>query len=173
MPALPPVGHPGLSAPDENGDVDESFRALLEGLRTTLPGVQVLFAFLLILPLQSRFVEIGDPVRITYFAALLSAAISSVLLIAPSVHQRVRAPVTGVARRHRAHLRFSAVVTIVGTVFFLVALGSSVYVVSAIVFATATWAAIPTAVVVALAGWAWFYVPVVRWRRDGRRASGG
>ena len=32
-------------------DVDDQFRSLMEGLRTTLPGVQVLFAFLVVLPL--------------------------------------------------------------------------------------------------------------------------
>ena len=37
---------------DATTDVDDQFRAILEGLRTTLPGVQVLFAFLLTLPLQ-------------------------------------------------------------------------------------------------------------------------
>ncbi len=35
--------------------VDDRFRALLEGLRTTIPGVMVLFAFLLTVPLATSF----------------------------------------------------------------------------------------------------------------------
>lgn len=159
-----PIGSDAAGVGDE---VDEGFRALLEGLRTTLPGVQVLFAFLLTLPLQTGFGEISGPKRATYFAALVSAAVSSVLLIAPSVHQRVRAPMTGMRRHHRGHLRFTAWVTIVGSVFFLLALGSAVYLVATLMFSSA-WAALPTAAVAVLAVWAWFYVPAVQWRQDGR-----
>jgi hypothetical protein len=156
---------PNESSTDPNG-VDDRFRALLEGLRTTLPGVQVLFAFLLTLPLQGGFAEITRTERAAYFVALYTAAMSSIMLIAPSVHQRVRAPMTGVRRRDPSHLRFAAWVTIAGTVAFLVALGASIYLVSTIIF-TPLWAGLATVGAVALAGWAWFYVPAVRWRDDG------
>ena len=48
-------GTPDEAAAVESTEVDDAFRALLEGLRTTLTGVQVLFAFLFILPLQASF----------------------------------------------------------------------------------------------------------------------
>src|SRR5690606_9604903 len=35
--------------------VDDEFRSLMEGLRTTLPGIQIITAFLLTLPLYDRF----------------------------------------------------------------------------------------------------------------------
>jgi hypothetical protein len=166
-----PPPRPGFPT-EPDGSVDEGFRALMEGLRTTLPGVQVLFAFLLILPLQARFATLSPAERVTYFVALVSAAVSSVLLIAPSVHQRVRAPMTGViARRHRAHLRFATNLTIVGTIFFLVSLGAAVHLVTTLVF-SAVWAILTTTAIVVPAAWAWFYIPVIQWREHGRRPRG-
>lgn len=155
---------PGTDGPRQDpSEVDDKFRALLEGVRTTLPGVQVLFAFLLTLPLQGGFAEITRLERATYFVALYGAAIASILLIAPSAHQRVRAPMTGIRRRDPDHLRFAAAVTNIGTAVFVVALSASVYLVSTLVF-VASWAAVPTTAAALLAGWAWFYVPAMRWR---------
>ena len=45
--------------PDERTqEIDDQFRSLMEGLRTTIPGVMVLFAFLLTLPLQPAFADL-------------------------------------------------------------------------------------------------------------------
>lgn len=167
---------PASALNDDAEDVDDRFRALMEGLRTTLPGVQVLFAFLLTLPLQGGFSELTNLERSAYYIALFGAAIASILLIAPSAHQRVRAPMTGVKRHHVSHLRFTATLTIVGTAVFLVALGASIYLVSTLVFNEAWLALLPTAAAVLLAGWAWFWVPMVSWRADRAdvtRPSGG
>ena len=111
---------------DSQGEVDDQFRAILEGLRTTLPGVQVLFAFLLVLPLQASFAEIRDLERFAYYVAFFGSAMSSVLLIAPSAHQRLRAPITGVERRSTTHLRITIVLTIVGTVIVMARFGTAV-----------------------------------------------
>jgi hypothetical protein len=62
---------------------------LLQELRVVLPGVQVLFAFLLAVPFSSRFGEVDDFERDVYFAALLLAAISVALLLAPSIQHRI------------------------------------------------------------------------------------
>lgn len=158
---------PAVEARPDDGlpdpDVDDAFRAVLEGLRTTLPGVQVLFAFLLTLPLQSAFQVLGSDERVAFFVAFFGAAIASVFLIAPSAHQRLRAPRTGVTRHSRRHLRFTVQLTIVGTIVFSVALAAAVYLVSSLVFASAP-AAIASAGIGLLIGWAWFYVPLVTFR---------
>ena len=39
--------------------MQEQFSALLDGLRTTLPGVQLTTAFLLTLPLYDKFAELA------------------------------------------------------------------------------------------------------------------
>ena len=64
---------------------------LLNELRVALPGVQVLFAFLLLLPFQATFRDTeGDVERAVYLVALLGALAASVLLIAPTTFHRIR-----------------------------------------------------------------------------------
>ncbi len=149
---------------EPNHDVDDQFRAILEGLRTTLPGVQVLVAFLLTLPLQAAFAEIRDVERIAYYVAFFGSAMASVLLIAPSAHQRIRAPISGVSRRSPRHLRITVLITIVGTVVFAIALAAAVFLVSTLVL-TDNVAIAATVAVVAVLIWSWFYVPLVTFNR--------
>ena len=148
--------------PDE---IDDEFRALMEGLRTTIPGVVVLFSFLLVLPLQASFGELAGSDEIVYYVAFSAAALACVLLIAPSVHQRVRAPVSGVKRTSRSHVLAAARLSIAGTLGFLVAISAVVYLVSSIVYRQ-PFAIVATVVVTSVAGWAWFYLPIVRFERD-------
>jgi hypothetical protein len=152
-------------ANEHSNDVDDEFRSILEGLRTTLPGVQVLFAFLLILPLQSAFTEIGDMGQIAYYVAFFGSAMASVLLIAPSAHQRLRAPFSGVERRSRRHLRVTISMTIAGTIIFAIALAAAVLLISTLVLPTDTIAIAVTAAVAAVIAWSWFYVPLVTFQR--------
>lgn len=155
----------GGGAPPSDEEVDDQFRALMEGLRTTIPGVMVLFSFLLVLPLQASFGDISDPNTIVFYIAFASAAVSSVLLIAPSVHQRVRGPITGIKRTTWSHVMYATKVAIAGTVAFLVSIAAVVYLVSSLVF-TDWLAIVATVVVAATATWAWFYLPLVRFARD-------
>ena len=60
---------------------------LLNELRIVIPGVQVLFAFLLILPFNSGFVETDDLDRAVYAGSLGCAAIASALLIGPAAYR--------------------------------------------------------------------------------------
>jgi uncharacterized protein DUF6328 len=69
--------------------VDRNLLELLNELRVALPGVQVLFAFLLVVPFNQRFASTTTFQRGTYFATLLLTAAASVCLIAPSVHHRL------------------------------------------------------------------------------------
>ncbi len=70
--------------------VDRELIELLNELRVALPGVQVLFAFLLILPFQPGFERISDLERHVFFLAFLAAMVASVLFIAPSSYHRIR-----------------------------------------------------------------------------------
>jgi hypothetical protein len=63
---------------------------LLNELRVALPGVQVLFAFLLTLPFTRGWPQLGHTERVMYFVALVLAAVASGFLIAPSAHHRLR-----------------------------------------------------------------------------------
>lgn len=145
-------------------DIDDQFRSLMEGLRTTLPGVQVLFAFLLVLPLQSSFAEITDIERIAYYVSFFGSAMASVLLIAPSAHQRLRAPVNGVERRSERHLQIAVSLTIAGTIIFAIALSAAVFLISTLTL-TDSLAFAATVAVAGIMAWAWFYIPLVTFRR--------
>lgn len=145
--------------------VDREFRAVLEGLRTTLPGVVVLFSFLLVLPLQAEFSTLRGVEKGAYYVAFYGAAVAAVLLIAPSAHQRLRAPFAGVTRHSERHLRFTVQLTNVGTVCFAIALTAGVFLVSTILLETLT-AVVATVLVAGLAAWSWFYVPLVTFRQN-------
>ena len=145
-------------------DVDDAFRALMEGLRTTLPGTSALFGFLVIVPFQGEFASFDTISRITYYTSFLAAALATALLIAPAAHHRIRAPMSGVRRRSERHLRITVWVTIVGTIAFAVALAAGVFLVSRIVF-TSTVAGVAGGVVVLTTIVTWFYLPLVTFQR--------
>ena len=146
------------------GSVDDEFRSILEGLRTTLPGTQALFGFLLILPFQGNFADLSTVARSAYYVAFISAAIATVLLIAPSAHQRLRAPRSGIQRRSAKHLRITVWVTIAGTIVLALALGASVFLVSQVVL-TSLAASVAIGAVGLIMGLAWFYLPLVTFER--------
>lgn len=81
---------PGRPNETEKERLDRNLQDLLAGLRVALPGVQVLFAFLLILPFQPGFDGVTDFQRAVYFVTLMLTAVASALLIAPSARHRVR-----------------------------------------------------------------------------------
>lgn len=156
-----------MTQPDDehsNSSVDDQFLALLEGLRTSIPGVQVLFAFLLTAPLQTQFGDLSQHDKAAFSIAFYAAGIASVLLIAPSVHQRVRAPSTGIRRRSKQHLVWTTWIAIVGSIFMGIAMIATTYLVSRLTF-DATPAAIATGVTAATMLWAWFYLPIVTFGR--------
>ena len=152
-------------ASEDRSDVDAQFRSLLEGLRTSLPGVQVLFAFLLTAPLQSRFAEIAAREKAAFAVAFYASGVASVLLIAPSVHQRFRAPSSGIRRHSKRHLVVATWVAILGTVCMGVAIVSTVYLVSTLAFSK-TAAVLAATIVGAITVWSWVYLPLVAFRSN-------
>jgi hypothetical protein len=73
----------------ENQRLDRELNQLLQELRVAMPGVQVLFAFLLAVPFQQRFAQVDALQRNVYFATLLAAAVASALFIAPTAYHRM------------------------------------------------------------------------------------
>ena len=70
--------------------LDRNLQELLGELRVALPGVQVLFAFLLVVPFNQRFADITSFQQTVYFVTLLLATGASAFLIAPTVHHRLQ-----------------------------------------------------------------------------------
>jgi hypothetical protein len=74
---------------DDRKRVDRELIELLNELRVALPGVQVLFAFLLAVPFQQRFGRVTSFERNVYFVTLWCTLVATALLIAPSALHRL------------------------------------------------------------------------------------
>jgi hypothetical protein len=83
------VDRPSGRAESESDRLDRNLSELLQELRVALPGVQVLFAFLLIVPFQQKFSEITPFQEKLYFASLLLTTIAAALLISPTAYHRM------------------------------------------------------------------------------------
>jgi cobalamin synthase len=75
---------------EEEVQRDRQMAELLQELRVALPGVQILFAFLLTVPFAQGFQHVTDFQRDLYFATLLATTASAACLIAPSATHRLR-----------------------------------------------------------------------------------
>lgn len=69
---------------------DRNLSELMSELRVALPGVQVLFGFLLVIPFDARFKAASGAQRGLYFAALALTLLASMLLIAPTILHRLK-----------------------------------------------------------------------------------
>src|SRR3954453_2170687 len=74
----------------EKERLDRNLNELLGELRVALPGVQVLFAFLLAVPFNQRFNEATDFEKGVYFVTMIATAIAAAFLIAPSAMHRIQ-----------------------------------------------------------------------------------
>jgi hypothetical protein len=143
--------------------VDRELIELLNELRLTVPGVQTLFAFLLILPFQQAFANLEQLAKVVYFIALVSSAISIALLIAPASYHRLN------LRRNTAEkeemLFSSSHLAIYGTVFLAGGLVCSMFVIGDVLFGSALGAVIAVATAAVFAS-LWYALPLIR-RRPG------
>jgi hypothetical protein len=143
--------------------LDRNLSELLNELRVALPGVQVLFAFLLVVPFNQRFVDVTSFQKTIYFITLLCAAAASAFLISPSVHHRIM-----FRRQDKAHLVKTANRSaIVGLSFLAVAMTGAILLVTDVLFGPATVAITATAVAL-MFGLVWYAVPLRRLRATER-----
>jgi hypothetical protein len=75
---------------EERDHTQRQLAELLQELRVALPGVQLLFAFLLTVPFAARFEDVTSFQKTMYFVALLTTAASAVFMIAPTATHRLR-----------------------------------------------------------------------------------
>ncbi len=142
---------------------DRNLNELMGELRVALPGVQVLFAFLLVAPFNQRFGRVTHFERGLYFAALLLTLLASILLIAPTVIHRLQ-----FQRGEKRYVVETANrLMVAGLSVFAIAMMSAILLVTHYLFGPPT--AIITTVVVAVAfGLIWFGLPLRR-RVTGRQ----
>jgi hypothetical protein len=142
--------------------VNRELIELLNELRVALPGVQFLFAFLLIVPFQQTAKTLTDFQLDVYFVALVASAVASGLLIAPAAQHRV------LFRAHEKEklLTRSNRSAFAGLVVLAVAIVSAVLLVVDVLFSrTQAW--VTAGGVTLLLAWWWMAVPL--WQRTHSR----
>jgi hypothetical protein len=153
--------------------LDRHFSEVLQELRVSQTGVQILFAFLLTLAFSARFEDISDFGRDVYVVTLLSTAAATACFIAPVPYHRIvfrkglRSDLVNAANWYAR----------AGLVFLLISIGGSILLVTHVVLGN-VWAGWLTALVVTINVTLWYVIPL--WRRsrltgdpDGARAGAG
>jgi hypothetical protein len=136
---------------------DRELIELLTELRVALPGVQVLFAFLLTVPFTNRFTELSRLNRDADFVAFMSSAAASAFLIAPSAYHRLR---WRQGDRERM-LRVSNQLAIAGIASLAVGITAVVFLITALLYGTLPAVIVGTVIAATIAG-LWFLLPFPR-----------
>jgi hypothetical protein len=154
--------HGSSAAGDEHERRDRQMLELLNELRIALPGVQLLFAFLLAVPFTQRFPDLSAFQRDVFYVCLLTAACSTACFIAPSAAHRLR-----FHQRDRVWIIESASrLMLAGLVALALALSSAVLLITDLMFdGPRVW--IYSAAVAALIFGLWFVRPGLRSESSG------
>jgi hypothetical protein len=145
----------------EEERLDRNLMELLQELRVAIPGIQFLFAFLLVVPFQQGWAQVTDFETTVYYVTLLLTAISSICLIAPTARHRMRFRELD----KRWIVETSNRLAIAGLAFLAAAICGVLMLITHFVYDSAL-----TAIVVAgfalFFAWFWFLAPFVREFRD-------
>ena len=142
---------------DETGDErrNRQLTELLNELRVALPGVQMLFGFLLAVPFSQRFGDVTANQRGLYYAAFAAAAGASVCFIAPTAFHRI----VWQHGEKAALLRISSALAIVGTMFLAVAITCVMIFITSYLYGSSP-AALAGAVLLAALVSLWYVLPL-------------
>src|SRR3712207_6246752 len=135
---------------------------LLQELRVALPGVQVLFAFLLTVPFAQRFADVTEFQTHVYFATLLCSCVASAFFIAPTAYHRLN-----FRKRDKKHIvELSSRFAVMGLVALAFAMTGAVLLVTDLLFRSDTvWV---SAIAVGVLFTAlWFALPLLRRMKNG------
>jgi Family of unknown function (DUF6328) len=147
---------------DEQERTERQMAELLQELRVALPGVQILFAFLLTVPFAQGFSRVTNFQKDLFFATLMCTALSTACLIAPTATHRLR-----FHQRDRNYVIEAAhKLTIVGLVFLALAIVGAVALITDFLYEGSgrwVWPALVAVVVAVL----WFIRPALRSESSG------
>lgn len=136
--------------------LDRQFQDLLQELRVSQAGVQILFAFLLGIAFTPGFDKLADWQRDILVATLVSTALAAILFIGPVSYarivfrQKLREPL----------VRAGNWMAISGLVFLMLAMLGAILLVTSVVLGT-TWAALLTAAVLIVFLTIWYVLPLL------------
>ena len=142
--------------------IDRELMELLDEIRTILPGVEILFGFLILLPFEFSD-ELTGFERLLYVSAFLAVAAGLALLVAPSSYHRLR-----FREMDKERLLFVANrMVITATVLMAYGISATVYLVVETLIGGVL-AAIIAAVNAGWFAWFWFGLPLLRRANDER-----
>jgi hypothetical protein len=166
-----PKGADRPSSDDESADPerdetptqkrDRELIELLNELRVALPGVQVLFAFLLTVPFSQGWAKVTNDQEAVFFATFIATALATALLLTPSAYHRMRFRHSDKERL----LRIGNVAAVAGLAFLLVAIAGCVFLIADILF-NALAASLVAGVLAAGYAALWFALPLSRRLRE-------
>jgi hypothetical protein len=142
----------------EQERLDRNLSELLQELRVALPGVQVLFAFLLTVPFQQGFTRITPFQERIYFVTLLCTAISAAMLISPSAYHRMNFRL----QQKEDLVLIANRLAIVGLGFLALAMTGAVMLITDVVFGATATVAVTAALVFCMFVALWYLLPLRR-----------
>ncbi len=146
----------------EQERIDRNLGDLLQELRVAFPGIQFLFAFLLVVPFQQGWETVDGAEKHVYYVALLLTAISSICFIAPTARHRLRF--------REGDLRWvvesSNRLMVAGLISLGAAIAAVLLLITMVVFSDGFAIAVCVVFAVGIV-WAWFGAPLLRERRHG------
>ena len=141
----------------EKERVDRELIELLNEIRVALPGVQVLFAFLLILPFQQGFAEISGVDRAVFTVALLTSALAAAMLITPSMYHRLN-----FRQGNKEQMLFDANrLMIVAMIVLAIGIACSIYLIADVVYGGTVAVLATVATLIVYVG-LWIVLPLLR-----------
>jgi hypothetical protein len=157
-------------ADEENEDPQErrnrQLDQLLQETRVVMPGVQVLFAFLLTVVFQQNFSKTTQFQKDVFLATILCSAGAALCFIAPAAWHRIL-----FEQQDKRHIiKVANRFVICGVGFLALAMTLALILVCDVVFTTATAAVVATVVGLAFV-WFWFAAPLLRRAKDRRESS--
>jgi O-antigen/teichoic acid export membrane protein len=149
--------NPSERVESEQERLDRELDQLLTELRVAMPGVQVLFAFLLAVPFQQRFATVTDFQQDVYFVTLMAAAAASALFIAPTAFHRL----VFKSRDKPYLIAVSSKLAVAGLVCLAIAMNGAVLLVTDVLYDGAI-VGVTVAVTATLYAGLWFVLGIVR-----------
>lgn len=144
----------------EQERIDRNLGDLLQELRVAFPGIQFLFAFLLVVPFQQGWETVDGAEKHVYYVALLLTAVSSICFIAPTARHRLRFR----ERDLRWVVESSNRLMVAGLICLGGAIAAVLLLITMVVFSDGFAIAVCAVFAVGIV-WAWFGAPLLReWR---------
>jgi hypothetical protein len=148
----------------EEQRLDRNLDELLQELRIVMPGIQFLFAFLLVVPFQQGWADVTSFEKVVYYVTLLTTTAASICLLSPPARHRIRFR----DRDKRWVVEGANRLALAGIGFLSISITGAILLISHVVY-SGTEAVIAAALVGTAIALSWFVIPLMREIRADRK----